>query len=128
MPRNGWLMMLAVLCASVYTSAQSSEAPVPISPETGRDLQALQAAAHTSDYAYNQVRHLADNIGPRLSGSAQAVAAVQYVAQEMRRLGLEVRLEPVTVRHWVRGREEAQLLRYPGQVAGTQQKIVVTSL
>jgi len=43
-------------------------------------------------------------------------------------LGFEVKLEPVTVRHWVRGQEEAQLTRYPGQVPGTSQKIVVTAL
>lgn len=46
----------------------------------------------------------------------------------MRELGLDVRLEPVTVRHWVRGREEAELIRYPGQVDGTVQEILVTAL
>jgi carboxypeptidase Q len=107
---------------------RSDSAALTFSPEMQRDLQALRTAARTSNYAYDEVRHLCDNIGPRLSGSVQAAAAVQYVAQELRGLGLEVRLEPVTVRHWVRGREEAQLVRYPGQVAGTQQKIVVTSL
>ncbi len=108
--------------------AQRAQTPMAFPPEMQRDLQALQSAAHGSDYAYDQVRHLCDNIGPRLTGSAQAAAAVQYVAQQLRDLGLDVRLEPVTVRHWVRGREEAQLVRYPGQVAGTQQKIVVTSI
>jgi carboxypeptidase Q len=46
----------------------------------------------------------------------------------MRALGLDVRLEPVTVRHWVRGKEEAELVAYPGQVEGTKQKILVTTL
>jgi len=46
----------------------------------------------------------------------------------MRALGFDVRLEPVMVRHWVRGREESELVRYPGQVTGTTQKILVTAL
>ena len=81
-----------------------------------------------STYGYEQVRFLSNNIGPRLSGSPQAAAAVGYVAQQMRTLGLDVRLEPVTVRHWVRGREEAELVRYSGQVEGTTQKILITAL
>jgi carboxypeptidase Q len=98
------------------------------SPATQRDLVALRASAQRSDYFYEQVRFLCNSIGPRLSGSPQAAAAVDYVSKQMRGLGFEVKLEPVTVRHWVRGREEAQLIRYPGQVSGTSQKIVVTAL
>lgn len=102
--------------------------PEPVSAETKSDLDAMQAAAKASDYAYEQVRFLCNSIGPRLSGSAQAAAAVAYVERQMRDLGLDVRLEPVTVRHWVRGKEEAQLIRYPGQVPESSQKIVVTAL
>ena len=46
----------------------------------------------------------------------------------MRKLGLEVSLEPVSVPHWVRGEERAALVSYPGQAPGTEQKIVVTAL
>jgi Iap family predicted aminopeptidase len=53
---------------------------------------------------------------------------VEYVAEELRKLGLEVRLEKVSVPHWVRGEEHAELVSYPGQVPNTQQKIVVTAL
>ena len=98
------------------------------SPATQGDLIALRAAARSSSYFYEQVRFLANSIGPRLSGSPQAAAAVDYVGKQMRDLGFEVKLESVTVRHWVRGQEEAQLIRYPGQAPGTNQKIVVTAL
>ena len=81
-----------------------------------------------SDYAWRQVAHLSENIGPRLAGSLQAEAAVNYVADELRRVGLEVKLEEVTVPHWVRGEERAELTAYPGQVAGAVQKIVLTAL
>jgi carboxypeptidase Q len=95
---------------------------------TQRDIEAMREMARSSTYAYEQVRFLSNNIGPRMSGSAQAAAAVAYVAQQMRDLGLDVRLEPVTVPHWVRGREEAELVRYPCQIEGTGQKILVTAL
>jgi len=95
---------------------------------TGSDLAAIRAEAQHSDYFYERVRFLCNAIGPRPSGSPQAAAAVEYVRQQMHDLGLEVRLEPVPVRHWVRGREEAQLIRYPGQVIDANQKVVVTAL
>src|ERR1700678_3766074 len=100
----------------------------PDSSQLGRELSELRDAALSDDYAYQQVAHLTDNIGPRGIGSAQAAAAVQYVAEELRRLGLEVKLEEVKVPHWMRGVETAELVEYPGQAAGTSQKIVLTAL
>ena len=88
----------------------------------------MQKAALESDYAYLQVAHLANNIGPRLSGSAQAAKAVEYVARDLRALGCEVRLEKVMVPHWVRGEETAALVQFPGQAANTAQKIVLCAL
>ena len=96
--------------------------------KTAEGLASIRAATQHSDYFYEQVRFLCNAIGPRLSGSAQAAAAVEYVGQQMRGLGLEVRLEPFAVRHWVRGREEAHLVRYPGQVIHTKQRVVLTAL
>src|SRR5262249_31527410 len=91
-------------------------------------LKQLQKAAMADDYAYQQVAHLSDNIGPRPVGSAQAAAAVEYVAAEVRKLGLDVRTEQVSVPRWVRGEEQAELGRYHGQVPRTNEKIVVTAL
>jgi carboxypeptidase Q len=91
-------------------------------------LSAIKATAFNDDYAYRELAHLTENIGPRPSGSPQAQAAAEYVAAELRKLGLEVRLQPVTVPHWVRGAETAALVEYPGMVPGTTQKIVVTAL
>jgi Zn-dependent M28 family amino/carboxypeptidase len=93
-----------------------------------QQMSAVKAAALNDDYAYHQLTHLTENIGPRQTGSPQATAAAQYVADELRKLGLEVRLEPVTVAHWVRGAETAALVEYPGMVPGTSQKIVLTAL
>jgi carboxypeptidase Q len=93
-----------------------------------QQLSAIKAAALTDDYAYHRLSQLTENIGARPSGSPQAQAAVEYVAAELRQLGLEVHLEPVTVPHWVRGAETAALIEYPGMVPGATQKIVLTAL
>jgi carboxypeptidase Q len=98
------------------------------SPELIHDLITIRDAALADNYAFRQVAHLTENIGPRPSGSPQAQQAAQYVAEEMRKLGLEVRLEEVKVPHWVRGSETAELVEFPGQVPKTSQKIVVTAL
>jgi Zn-dependent M28 family amino/carboxypeptidase len=93
-----------------------------------QQLSAIKAAALNDDYAYRQLAHLTEDIGARPTGSPQAAVAAQYVAEELRKLGLEVRLEPVTVPHWVRGTETAALIEYPGMVPNTTQKIVLTAL
>lgn len=98
------------------------------SPELLDQLTTIKNAALADDYAYRQVAHLTENIGPRPSGSIQAKAAVDYVAAEMRQLGLDVQLEEVKIPHWVRGAETAELVEYPGQAQGTLQKIVLTAL
>ena len=88
----------------------------------------LRDAALKDSFALNELRHLTDNIGPRISGSPQAQYAVEYVAAEMRALGAEVQLEKTKVPHWVRGVETCELLEWPGQTPATTQKIVLTAL
>ena len=46
------------------------------SDEQLHTMERLRDAAMKSDYAYDELRHLTDNIGPRLSGSPQAQKAV----------------------------------------------------
>jgi carboxypeptidase Q len=92
------------------------------------DLTAIKSAAMADDYAYHQLAHLTENIGPRPTGSVQADAAVDYVAAQLRQLGLDVQLEEVKVPHWVRGAETAELVEYSGQAKDTRQKIVLTAL
>jgi carboxypeptidase Q len=110
------------------SSPTPTATPIVFSPRTLADLKRLQQAALKSDYAYKQVAHLANNIGPRLSGSAQAAKALAYVASELRAMGCEVQLEKVMVSHWVRGEETAALVQFPGQAENTTQKIVLCAL
>ncbi|MDX6402683.1 MAG: hypothetical protein QOH70_138 [Blastocatellia bacterium] len=126
------LSLAMFLLMAAHTPAQLSRPPqaLPLqySPQLVSEIKKIQQAAFESDYAYRQVAHLANNIGPRLSGSAQAQTAVEYVAAELRKLGLEVKLEKVMVPHWVRGEETGSLTEYPGMAPNTTQKIVLTAL
>ncbi|MGI8837073.1 MAG: M20/M25/M40 family metallo-hydrolase [Pyrinomonadaceae bacterium] len=107
---------------------QAKQPPEPFSAKTLAELRRIHQAGLESEYGYRVLAHLSDNIGPRLSGSPQADRAVEYVAEEMRRLGMEVQLEKLLVPHWVRGEETAELVEYPGQIPNTTQRIVLTAL
>jgi carboxypeptidase Q len=91
-------------------------------------MDRIRDAALSDDYALTELRHLTDNIGPRLSGSPQAAHAVEYVAAEMRALGATVTLEKTMVPHWVRGDETGALVEWKGMTPKTIQKIVLTAL
>jgi carboxypeptidase Q len=134
-------LVLLVVLVGIFVVAQQprpragSDYEAPDAPPTAslpvglvQELIAVRDAALTDDYAYQQVAHLTENIGPRPVGSPKAEAAIEYVAAELRKLGLEVRLEPVQGRRWIRRAETAELVEYPGQAAGTTQKIVLTAL
>lgn len=108
---------------------QLKQAAGPVLPEAlTRNLTALRDGALSDDYAYRQVKYLTENIGARPEGSAAAQSAVDYVAGELRKLGLDVHLEPVMVPRWTRGQDTAELIDYPGHVNGTNQRIVLLAL
>jgi hypothetical protein len=116
-----------LLFSSILATAQAVKTS-GITTELRDQLQAVRDGALASDYAWHELAHLTENIGPRPAGSPQAQAAAEYVAAELRQLGLEVRLEPAQVSHWVRGTETAELVEYPGQAPGTSQRLVLTTL
>jgi hypothetical protein len=123
------LTLILLLLSASFAAWSQTPPPAPtFSKELREQLQAVRDAALTSDYAWHQLEHLTENIGPRPSGSPQAQAAAEYVAAEMRKLGLEVHLDPAQVSHFLRGEEKAQLVEYPGQVPETTQRIVLTAI
>jgi carboxypeptidase Q len=128
MKREIFIGLLCMIAAAALRAQTPTPTPTVFSTQTLADLKRLQQAALNSDYAYWQVAHLADNIGPRLSGSAQAAKAVEYVANELKSIGCEVQLEKAMVPHWVRGDETAALVQWPGMADHTTQKIVLCAL
>ncbi len=118
------LSALTILAASMLGASASAATP-------GNDPAALaqiRNAALKSDWAYERLADMTDLIGPRLSGSAGAAAAVTQVAEAMRKIGATVTLQPVKVPHWVRGAESAELVDYAGRPAGLSQRVVLAAL
>src|SRR4051812_13742422 len=129
------LLFVSLLLSTSLGSAQrrarfgeTTPPPTPQELQLQSEMAKLRDATLASDYAYKQLAHLANNIGPRLSGSPQAATAVDYVAAELRKLGAEVKIEKVMVPYWVRGDERAELVDYPGMAPKTTQKVVLTAL
>jgi Zn-dependent M28 family amino/carboxypeptidase len=75
--------------------------------------------------AYSRLADLTDSVGPRLSGSPGAEAGVAWALRKFQEDGVAAHPEPVTVPHWVRGEERAELLAAPC-VAGL--KLAITAL
>jgi len=106
------LVLLAV-CSTAPAWSAEPEQPA-VDPAV---LARIRDAALSSDWAYQRLADLTDKIGPRLSGSPQAEAAVTQVAAALQAAGLSVTLQPAKVPHWVRGEEQAELVDYPGRPA-----------
>jgi carboxypeptidase Q len=77
-------------------------------------------------HAYEDLRSLCKDIGPRLSGSAEAAMSIRWSEQKMRSYGFDrVYLEPIMVPHWERGNPEAAWITHPN---GMLEKINICAL
>jgi hypothetical protein len=115
--RAALLIALAGLCPAASAVAQQTPA---------LDVAAKESAARivggalTSGGAMKRLTDLCDGIGPRLSGSAGAAAAVAWAAERFKQDGVSVKLEKVMVPHWVRGNlERGEIVARPGAAALT---------
>jgi len=88
-------------------------AAAPPLSETYRDVSARIIAAALADQdGYAKLSYLCDRIGNRLSGSDSLNAAIAWAAAQMKRDGLEnVATPAVKVPHWVRGHEDAEMVK-----------------
>jgi len=99
------LLALLLLTAGVF--AQASR---PLDVEYRDAAGRLIGAAMMDRGGYEKLGYLTTRIGNRLSGSTGLERAVTWAFEQMKADGLEnVRLQPVKVPHWVRGRESAQV-------------------
>jgi hypothetical protein len=116
MPRRAHLLVLA---AALVPLAAADRSEV----EGYRAAAARIAGAALVDGRSREIlQHLSDRIGPRLSGSPGAEAAVRWTRERLIRDGLDARLEAVTVPRWVRGEESAEIL------SPAPQRLAVTAL
>jgi carboxypeptidase Q len=127
MPELPFALRVAAIAALVASSAAAADQAVT-GAETLASLARIREAGMSDDWAYRRLADLCDKVGPRLSGSRQAEAAVEQIAAALRGSGFRVVLQPVKVPHWVRGEEQAQIIEYPGRPAGVTQQLHLTTL
>lgn len=92
--------MFGVVC--LFGSALGAVTPDPLRGRESADR--LIAAAIQGTNAMHRLAELCDRFGPRLSGSTNLEAAIDWILATLVEDGFErVRGEPVKVPHWVRG-------------------------
>lgn len=107
--RAPWL--LSPLAAALLAPALGAAPPPDPVSSYAPVVTRLVEAARRDGRAWQRLEQLTDTFGHRLSGTPQLEAALRWAADEMRADGLDdVRLEPVTVPRWERGRESLELL------------------
>jgi carboxypeptidase Q len=104
------VLFLSLLTAPFSTSGET-RADDGAWVDTYRDVAArIIGDALSSTFAWDRLALMGDTFGHRLSGSKGLEDAIQWAVAEMKKDGLEnVHTEPVTVPHWVRGRESAEI-------------------
>jgi len=127
MPKLQIAFLAAVISATAMGSTVRADEATP-DTATLAALARIREAGLSDDWAYRRLADLCDKIGPRLSGSRQAEAAVEQIAAALRTSGFAVVLQPVKVPHWVRGEEQAEIIDYPGRPAGVTQQLHLTTL
>ena len=75
------------------------------------DADRLIATATGDQFAWNRLAEMSDTFGPRLSGSKNLQMAIQWSAAKMKEDGFDdVRIEPVKVPAWIRGKESLEVV------------------
>lgn len=79
--------------------------------ETAVALRERALAEPGRDLPWDLLESLTTEVGPRFAGSPGDRAAVAWALEKLEALGLDnVRAEPVTVPHWVRGAESGEIV------------------
>src|SRR5580692_1796707 len=82
------LALLVSYLLPLYSQSPSSATPNNLSPEEQNTLIQLGGQLLVAGKAYDYDRHLADDIGPRLTGSENYIKAASWAESEFKRLGL----------------------------------------
>ena len=79
---------VVLLCSAGVAVAQDPHSSITVDSKLNSDLIRLGGQMMVAGQAYEYDRHLADDIGPRLTGSANYVKAVEWAEAEFKQLGL----------------------------------------
>jgi len=100
------IMLPVLMCLSFFAHAQKNDTII---------IKNLATDVLRNSTAYENLRYLCKQIGPRLSGSANAQKAVEATARMLKDAGADtVYLQPCMVPHWVRGNKEQATIRFGG--------------
>ncbi|HVF40866.1 MAG TPA: peptidase M28 family protein, partial [Gemmatimonadaceae bacterium] len=111
MPINMMSALAISILLLVSATPLTAQSATPIADSYRAVATRIMNAAVADSSAWNRTAELTDTFGHRLSGSRALEKAIDWILAQMRRDGLEnVRGEPVTVPHWVRGEESATLI------------------
>jgi carboxypeptidase Q len=98
-----WLVALGAIPSAL-------RGQLDVEPHRAAASQLVRSALRDSA-AYARLAELVDRFGHRMTGSQSLERSLDWIVGEMRRDGFEnVRKEPVSVVHWVRGAESAELV------------------
>jgi hypothetical protein len=126
MPSSRLTGPLAAFLLALSAPAPASDptsAATPLTPAVLAEARALRERALADDTAYDLVRSLTTEVGPRLAGTPGDAAAVAWALKALKSLGFSnVRAEPVTVPRWIRGEARAEI------TAPWPQTLAVTAL
>ena len=104
----GGIALWAICVTSPVTKAA---ADTPIADQYRTSADRIIQSVMTGNDAYNKLQQLCDDIGNRLSGSAELNKATHWAMETMQQDGQEnVRLETVMVPKWVRGAESCTMI------------------
>jgi carboxypeptidase Q len=102
----------AILSCTPPASHQQIQYP----DETRRMIRDIFEETLVNGEAYDLLGELCLDIGPRLSGSAQAEEAIYWVEKKMAAMGFDsVYKQPVMVPHWERGKPEVVRIAESGE-------------
>jgi carboxypeptidase Q len=103
-------IVLATALIAAFAGSRLHSDDAWIEPYRAPTARIIAEATATKD-AWNRLAELSDSFPARLSGSVSLQRAIDWVADRMKRDGLDnVRLEKVMVPHWVRGAESAEIV------------------
>src|SRR6266566_4699424 len=107
------LLVTRMPAGAAAAEPETKTRPGPGAAEVFTDYQPaadrLIRAATETDFAHKRLAELCDRFGPRLSGTTNLEAAIDWVLVQMKADGLDhVRGEEVMVPHWVRGEESLE--------------------
>ncbi len=105
----------------LWADAQLSAKPIVLHDFIQKRAIALRDRALEESQAYNLVKSVTMEVGPRSAGSSGDKAAVSWALRKFKELGFtNIRAEPVTVPHWDRGTTVMEILSpYPQRLVAT---------